>query len=109
MTFETSSIQQSMLNTFSELASVADDPEISANPASSGSDNISGSFANVLNTINQQQNDAASQMQAVETGLSHDLVGTMVATQKASLSFSALVQVRNKLISGFDDIMTMSL
>jgi flagellar hook-basal body complex protein FliE len=33
----------------------------------------------------------------------------MLTSQKASLSFSTLVQVRNKVLSGFDDIMTMSL
>jgi flagellar hook-basal body complex protein FliE len=36
-------------------------------------------------------------------------VGAMVASQKAGLSFSALMQVRNKLMTGFDDIMRMPL
>ncbi len=38
-----------------------------------------------------------------------ELVGAMVASQKAGLSFSALMQVRNKLMTGFDDIMRMPL
>lgn len=33
----------------------------------------------------------------------------MIESQKASVSFSALMQVRNKLSSAFDDIMKMPL
>jgi flagellar hook-basal body complex protein FliE len=33
----------------------------------------------------------------------------MEASQKAGLSFSSLMQVRNKLMTGFDDIMRMPL
>ncbi len=60
-----------------------------------------------LNGVSAAQNAAAQRMVAVETGQSDDLVGAMVASQKAGLSFSALVQVRNKLVSAFDDIMRM--
>ncbi len=110
MSIETSAIQQHMLQTFSDLASVADDPAIAANPASAaGNADFATTFTSVIDNVNQLQNEAANKMTAVETGLSDDLVGTMIATQKASLSFSTAVQVRNKLLSGFDDIMTMSL
>lgn len=60
-----------------------------------------------LNTIDAQQHHAGQLQTAVETGQSDDLVGAMVASQKAGLSFSALVQVRNRLVSGFDEIMRM--
>jgi flagellar hook-basal body complex protein FliE len=59
--------------------------------------------------VNADQNSAARLMTAVDTGQSDDLVGAMVASQKAGLSFSALMQVRNKLMSGFDDIMRLAL
>jgi flagellar hook-basal body complex protein FliE len=35
------------------------------------------------------------------------LEATMLATQSASISFQALVQVRNRLLSAYHDIMTM--
>ncbi|MGG7387346.1 flagellar hook-basal body complex protein FliE, partial [Escherichia coli] len=38
-----------------------------------------------------------------------DLAGAMIASQQASLSFSALVQVRNKIATGFNDLMSMSI
>jgi len=34
---------------------------------------------------------------------------TMLASQKASISFQALVQVRNRLVSAYQDIMNMPL
>jgi flagellar hook-basal body complex protein FliE len=48
-------------------------------------------------------------MTAVDTGQSDDVVGAMVAGQKASLSFSMLMEVRNKVLNGIDDVMRMSL
>ncbi|MBL1378866.1 flagellar hook-basal body complex protein FliE [Zobellella iuensis] len=72
-----------------------------------------GSFTELMKSsvrsINTEQVQAAGLMTAVETGVSDDLVGAMLASQKAGLSFSALVQVRNKLMTAFDDIMRMPL
>ncbi|MEH8016662.1 flagellar hook-basal body complex protein FliE [Rheinheimera muenzenbergensis] len=77
-------------------------------PASNES-GISTDFTQVIRSINQQQNIAADLMTAVDTGQSDDVVGAMVASQKASLSFSMLMEVRNKVLSGIDDVMRMSL
>lgn len=62
-----------------------------------------------LRSINAQQNLASQMMSAVDTGQSDDLVGAMVASQKAGLSFATLMQVRNKLMTGLDDIMRLPL
>jgi flagellar hook-basal body complex protein FliE len=68
---------------------------------------FSGAMTQVLDVVNEHQSNASKKMTAVETGQSDDLVGAMVASQKASLSFSALMQVRNKVVSSFEDIMKM--
>ena len=70
---------------------------------------FSDTMSDMVNGINQQQLSASRLMAAVDTGRSDDLVGAMVMSQKADLSFSVLMQVRNKLMSGFDDIMRMPL
>lgn len=71
------------------------------------------SFNHTLKTmvsdINQQQVKADQLMAAVDSGRSDDLVGAMVMSKKAELSFSVLMQVRNKLMSGFDNIMRIPL
>lgn len=66
-------------------------------------------FSSAIQRVNGLQNSASTQMQAVELGQSTDMVGAMITAQKAGLSFSALVQARNKVMTGFDDIMNMAL
>jgi flagellar hook-basal body complex protein FliE len=72
-----------------------------------------GSFGSVMQqtiqNVNAEQNLASQMMSAVDSGQSDDLVGAMVASQKASLSFATLMQVRNKLMTGLDDIMRLPL
>ncbi|MBY7997682.1 flagellar hook-basal body complex protein FliE [Vibrio fluvialis] len=68
---------------------------------------FSSAMTQVLDVVNQHQAVASSKMTAVETGKSDDLVGAMIASQKASLSFNALMQVRNKVVASFEDIMKM--
>ncbi|WP_305417763.1 flagellar hook-basal body complex protein FliE [Photobacterium leiognathi] len=68
---------------------------------------FSQAMTGVLNTVNQHQKTASDKITAVELGQSDDLVGAMVASQKASLSFSALMQVRNKVVASFEDVMKM--
>ncbi|KJY74579.1 flagellar hook-basal body protein FliE [Vibrio coralliilyticus] len=84
---------------------------VSANPLDVQQVNQPLSFStamtNVLDTVNQHQSAASQKMTAVETGQSDDLVGAMIASQKASLSFNALMQVRNKVVTSFEDIMKM--
>ncbi len=70
---------------------------------------ISTEFKTVVRAVNEQQNISSQMMHAVDTGQTDDVVGAMVASQKASLSFSMLMEVRNKLLNGIDDVMRMSL
>ncbi|MFT6927721.1 MAG: flagellar hook-basal body complex protein FliE [Psychromonas sp.] len=69
---------------------------------------FSKTLISVLNSVNDQQVSATSKIDAVELGKSDDMIGAVIAAQKASLSFSALIQVRNKLLSSFDEVMKMS-
>lgn len=64
-------------------------------------------FKSVLDRMNAEQIQASDKATAVELGESDDLVGAMIASQKASLNFSLLVQIRNKAVQGFEDIMRM--
>lgn len=68
---------------------------------------FSAIFKSALDRLNADQIQASDKMRQVETGESDDLVGAMVSSQKASLNFSMLVQIRNKVLSGFEDIMRM--
>jgi flagellar hook-basal body complex protein FliE len=71
-------------------------------------------FSEALKASLDQVNN--SQSKAVELGKgfamgddSVNLSDVMVASQKASISFQATVQVRNKLVSAYHDIMNMQI
>ncbi|KUE80709.1 flagellar hook-basal body protein FliE [Aeromonas schubertii] len=100
--------QVALLNRMQEMERIATQPGL---PLSGVDTDLSFGHAmrDVVNRVNAQQNLSSRMMTAVDTGQSDDLVGAMVASQKAGLSFSALMQVRNKLMTGFDDIMRMPL
>ncbi|MFO1350000.1 MAG: flagellar hook-basal body complex protein FliE [Gammaproteobacteria bacterium] len=72
-----------------------------------------GDFAGLLNSmidgVNQSQQQAKDMSEAFERGDDVDLAAVMIASQKARLSFQAILQVRNKLIAAYQDIMNMPL
>lgn len=71
----------------------------------------SGSFADrmvdVVRSVNLQDHDAGQLASAVDSGQSDDLVGAMLASQQAGLSFSMLMQVRNKVMSAVEDLVKL--
>ena len=70
------------------------------------------SFASILkqgvDQVNQQQQTAASMAVAFERGAPGvDLPQVMIEMQKSSVSFRAVTEVRNRLVSAYQDIMNM--
>ncbi len=74
----------------------------------------SGGFADLMkmaiDNVNEQQMSAKKLAEAYELGdPSVDLPQVMIQAQKASVSFQAMTQVRNRLVSAYEDIMNMSI
>ena len=53
------------------------------------------------------QENASQATAAFERGDSNDIAGMMIARQKSSLAFQAALQVRNKVLSAYKDVMNM--
>lgn len=98
--------QQNLMNIMAQLQQVAASESIQPADNKIG---IASDFTQVIRSVNREQNIASDLMAAVDTGRSDDVVGAMIASQKADLSFSMLMQIRNKVLSGIDDVMRMSL
>lgn len=61
-----------------------------------------------LGKVNEVQKTSSSMADAYERGVAGvDITDVMIASQKASVAFQATVQVRNKLIDAYRDIMNM--
>ena len=70
-------------------------------------------FGQVLQTAIDQVSSAEMEAQEMSKGFSAgdpnvNLQDVMVNLQKANLSFQQMVQVRNKLVTAYQDIMNMS-
>ncbi|MFD1801138.1 flagellar hook-basal body complex protein FliE [Mixta tenebrionis] len=64
---------------------------------------------NSLNNINQLQSSARNQAESYFTGAPGiGLNDVMVAMQKSSVALNLGIQVRNKLVSAYQEIMSMS-
>ena len=62
---------------------------------------------NALKGVNETQNQASKVSEAYERGEEIDIAKVMLARQQASVGFEATLQVRNKLLSAYKDIMSM--
>lgn len=61
-------------------------------------------------SVNDAQQSAGKMAETFETGSSNiSLADVMVAGQKASVSFQAMLQVRNKLVDAYQEVMRMSM
>jgi flagellar hook-basal body complex protein FliE len=67
----------------------------------------SADFGKLLGAVNAAQSDASAASAAYERGDTSDIAGVMLARQKSSIAFEATLQVRNKLLSAYRDIMNM--
>ncbi len=72
----------------------------------------SGDFGSLLkdavNSVNDIQKDAGQKKMAFEMGdRSVTLADTMIASSKAGIAFDATVQVRNKFVEAYKEIMSM--
>ncbi len=62
-----------------------------------------------LKSVSAVQEQAGAASAAYERGDSHDLASVMIARQKASIAFEATLQVRNRLLGAYKDVMSMPL
>jgi flagellar hook-basal body complex protein FliE len=76
-------------------------------PAQQGAMSFAQSMKDAIRSVDAEDQAASARMAAVDAGKSDDLVGAMLASQQASLSFSMLMQVRNKVMGAVDDLLKL--
>lgn len=78
-----------------------------ADPAHGGGD-FASLVARSLERVNATQGNAESMAQQYQLGQNDvSLEDAMISMQKANISFQTTVQVRNKLVAAYNDIMNM--
>ena len=85
----------------------------SATVAASRTGRKAGEFQSVLEGTIQKleatNNDAADAVQKFLTGENEELHTTVLAAQKAEIAFDLGLQVRNKVVSAYQEIMRMQM
>jgi flagellar hook-basal body complex protein FliE len=77
-------------------------------PAETGGTNFADVLKQAVSSVNQQQTTATEMVRQFETGSGETSVAeVMIAMQKASLSFQAMTEVRNRLVDAYQQIMNM--
>jgi flagellar hook-basal body complex protein FliE len=68
-------------------------------------------FADTLNeaisNVNELQLQSDQKVQELATGKTDDVAGVMITAEKADIALRAMVQVRNKIIDAYNEIMKM--
>ena len=86
-------------------------PEQPGTMAKSGAADGKGSFAAVLKQslteVNQLQQKADAAITALATGEKVSLHETMIAMEQADVSFRLMMQVRNKIVEAYQEILRM--
>ena len=68
---------------------------------------ISKTFEKLLQDVNQQQFNAEAKKVELLVTENKDIHGTMLALEKAELSMRLMLQIRNKLVSAYEEVMRM--
>jgi flagellar hook-basal body complex protein FliE len=67
------------------------------------------SLKSAIGNVNDAQKEAGRAVDALMTGDTQDIHRTMVALQQADVSFQLMMQVRNKLVTAYEEIQRMQI
>lgn len=73
----------------------------------SGTSGFLDSLKSAIGKVNDAQMEAGQAIDALMTGESQDIHRTMVALQQADVSFQLMMQIRNKLVTAYEEIQRM--
>ena len=79
-----------------------------AAPASGGSE-FSNILQGAIDQVEGASNNANQSVQNFLSGDGEDLHSTVLAVQRANLEFDMLMQVRNKVVSAYQEVMRMQM
>lgn len=99
---------ENMLNVLRSTAAQAAGKPAESSAATAGGPDFAQVLKGSIDKVNETQQSAtkmAEQMVAGDT--SKNLHEVMIALQTASVSFQEMVQVRNKLVSAYQDVMNI--
>ena len=78
-----------------------------AKPKTGEAGGFGDTLADAIEKVAEAQKQAEAAVQGLAEGTEADIHTAMLAMQKADVSFQMMMQVRNKLISAYEEVMRM--
>lgn len=91
----------------SQLLQQLQAPQPPVEPGNAPAGNFTDALKTALDGVNATQQRASALSEAYEKGEVTDIAKVMLARQESGIAFEATLQVRNKLLSAYQDIMRM--
>jgi flagellar hook-basal body complex protein FliE len=82
-------------------------PKLSSLQPAEGHGGFAGVLSGALQHLNELNSDADQQVSNLLKGVGGDVSTVMIAVEKAGAAFSMMMQVRNKIVSAYQDIEKM--
>ncbi len=79
------------------------------NAAAKGDGSFAQTLTDSIKKVNNLQNEADQAIQELMVGETKDIHGTMIALEKADLSFQMMMTVRSKIVHAYEEIMRMQI
>jgi flagellar hook-basal body complex protein FliE len=73
------------------------------------SDSFSSMLGQMVNDVSAKQSASAQAVSALQSGQNVPLHQTVIAMEEANVSFQLMVEVRNKLLDAYQEIMRMQI
>jgi flagellar hook-basal body complex protein FliE len=93
-----------MINSISNLPSSMPLTLSGANKPTAAQDSFKNYLLDSIQQVNTMQKDADTAVEQLMTGGDANPAEVLTAVQKADLAFKLMIQVRNKLVSAYDEI-----
>ena len=88
-------------------SSQAETSPISSSSSVSGDKSFADTLKSAINEVNEMQQVSNKKMQELSVGKTDNVADVMIASEKADIAMRVMVQVRNKVIDAYNEIMRM--
>ncbi len=90
-----------------DASSLLDGASGSSKSSSTGAASFSKVLANAVNDVNTKMQAADAEKMKVLSGDTNNVHQSVIAMQEANVAFSMMVEVRNKLVESYQELMRM--
>ena len=98
-----------MINPISNIGNIAVPASLTPSSASGQPGEFGSLLQGTISTLESMRKDAGTSIQQFLTGEKEDIHTTVLATQKAEMAFELGLQVKNKVVSAYQEIMKMQM